>query len=139
MNSVISLNYVCFYITVLYLIVLTVERPTRRDVLIQLVDIDALWRSIGDGLGVSNNVLKGLAESNMSNQIRLGEVVQKWLDMNGQGEGASVTWITILDVVKGPLVQNKAHAMTIYEYLKLESSVQRVTQSKYVIISSKVI
>ena len=139
MNSVISLNYVCFYITVLYLIVLTVERPTRRDVLIQLVDIDALWRSIGDGLGVSNNVLKGLAESNMSNQIRLGEVVQKWFDMNGQGEGASVTWITILDVVKGPLVQNKAHAMKIYEYLKLEGSVQRVTQSKYVIISSKVI
>ena len=123
------------YMTVLYLIVLTVERPTRRDVLMQLVDIDALWRSIGDGLGVSNNVLKGLAESNMSNQTRLGEVVQKWLDMNGQGEGTSVTWITILDVVKGPLVQNKAHAMKIYEYLKLESSVQQNTQSMYVIVS----
>ena len=121
--------------TVLYLIVLTVESPTRREVLMQLANIDALWRSIGDGLGVSNNVLKGLAESSMSNQTRLGEVVQKWLDMNGQGEGTSVTWITILDVVKGPLVQNKAHAMKIYEYLKVENSVQQNTQSKYVIVS----
>ena len=121
--------------TVLYLIVLTVERPTRYEVLNQLSCINASWYEIGDGLRVGYNVLKGLAESNMSNQTRLGEVVQKWLDMNGQGEDVSVTWRTIIDVVKGPLVQNKAHAMTIYKYFKLENSVQQNTQSKYVIVS----
>ena len=118
------------YITVLYLIVLTVERPTRREVLIQLADVDALWRSIRDGLGVSDNFLQGLANGNMQDQTRLGHVIQNWLDMNGQGEGALVNWMTILDVVKGPLVKKKAHAMTIYEYLKQGSSVQQSTQSK---------
>ena len=121
------------YITVLYLIVLTVERPTRREVLIQLADIDASWRSIGDGLGVSDNDLQGLANANMQDPTRLGHIIQNWLDMNGQGESAPVTWMTILDVVKGPLVQNKALAMTIYENLKQGSSVQQITQSKYII------
>ena len=123
------------YITVLYLIVLTVERPTRREVLIQLAEVDALWRSIGDGLRVSDNVLQGLANANMQDQTRLGHVIQNWLDMNGQGEGAPVTWNTILDVIKGPFVKKKAQAMTIYEYLKLESSVQQSTQSKRTIQS----
>ena len=121
------------YITVLYLIVLIVERPTRREVLIQLAEVDASWRSIGDGLGVSDNVLQGLANENMENKTRLGHVIQKWLDMNGQGEGAPVTWMTILDVVKGPLVQNITQAMTIYEYLKQENSVQQITESKWTI------
>ena len=120
--------------TVLYLIVLTVERPTRYEVLNKLAYIDASWRSIGEGLRVRYNVLKGLDESYKPNQTRLSEIVQTWLDMNGHGEGAPVTWITILDVVKGPLVQNKSLAMKIYKDLQL-SSVQQNTQSKYTIQS----
>ena len=58
----------------------------------------------------------------MSNQVKLGHVLQMWLDMNGQAEVTPVTWITILDVVRGPLVQNKALAMSIYQYLKQQSS-----------------
>ena len=119
------------YITVLYLIVLTVEKPTRLEVLTQLVDIDASWHSIGDGLGVKDNYLQGLAQRNDSDQTRLGQVIQKWLDMNGQDECAPVTWKTILDVVKGPLVQNKTQAMRIYEYLKAKSSEQEDTPSKW--------
>ena len=122
------------YMTVLYVIILKVERPTRREVLIQLSCIDASWRCIGEGLGVGYNVLKSLDESNKPNQTRLSEVIQTWLDMNSQGEGAPVIWSTILEVVKGPLVQNTIQAMTIYEKLKQESSIQQVTQSKYVIV-----
>ena len=118
------------YKTVFYLIVFTVERPTRYDMLNKLACIDASWRSIGEGLRVGYNVLKGLDESYKSNQTRLSEIIQTWLDMNGQGEGTPVTWITILNVIKGPLVQNKALAMKIYENLKPESSVQQITQSK---------
>ena len=116
------------YMTVLYLIVLTVERPTRREVLMQLAFINFQWRNIGNGLGVTFSDLQGLAERNDSNQTRLDQVIQKWLDMNGEGEGAPVTWKTILDVVKGPLVQNITQAMRIYEYLK-QSSVQQDIQS----------
>ena len=124
-----------FYMTVLYRSLISVKKPTRCEVLTQLASIDALWRSIGEGLRVSDNFLQGLAESNISIRTRLGHVIQKWLDMDGQGEGAPVIWNTIIDVIKGPLVQNKALAMKIYDYLKLESSVQQNTQSKCVIIS----
>ena len=123
------------YMTVLNVIVLTVERPTRREVLIQLADVDALWHDIGDGLGVNFNDLQGLANANMQNRTRLSHVIQNWLNMNGQGEGTPVIWKTILDVVKGPLVKNKALATIIYEYLIQESSVQQNTQSEYVIVS----
>ena len=121
------------YITGLYFIILTVEKPTRLEVLTQLVDIDASWRSIGDGLGVKDNYIQGLADGNMQNKTKLGHVIQKWLDMDGQDECAPVTWNTILDVVKGPLVQNKTQAIRIYEYLKAKSSEQEDTPSKWLI------
>ena len=61
----------------------------------------------------------------MSNQTTLGHVIQRWFDMNGQDGGAPVTWTAILNVIKGPLVQNIALARKIYEYLKEQSSVQQ--------------
>ena len=116
-----------------YLIVLLVAQPKRPEVLTQLVCTDTLWRNIGNGLGVSFNILQGLAESNQSNQAKLDQVIQKWLDMNGKDDGAPVTWITILDILKGPLVDNKALAMKIYHLLKEESSKEQIAPSKYTI------
>ena len=121
--------------TVIYFIVLTGEKPKRYEVLNQLAFINSQWHNIGQGLGVSFNDLDGLAERNESNQTRLEYVIQKWFDMNGQGEGAPVTWNTILDVVKGPLVQNTTQAMRIYEYLKAKTSEQEDTPSKWLISS----
>ena len=108
-------------------------KPSRHEVLIQLACISASWHEIGDGLGVSYNKLRGLAQSPLENQTRLGDVIQHWLDMNGQGGCAPVTWITVLDVLKGPLVNNKALAMEIYQSLKEESSKEQIASSKYTI------
>ena len=44
--------------------------------------------------------------------------------MNGH-DGIPVTWNTILDLIKGPLVNKKALAMRIYDNLKQESSLQQ--------------
>ena len=85
---------------------------------------------------MSYNNLRSLAQSTLENQTRLGDVIQHWLDMNGQGGGASVTWITILDILKGPLVNNKSLAMKIYQSLKEESSKKQIASSKYTIDSS---
>lgn len=85
-----------------------------------MVRIDASWRGIGLDLGLSYNDLQNLAQSSMSNQARLDHVLQKWIDMDGQV--TPVNWKEILDVVKGPLVQNKALALEMYQYLKRESS-----------------
>ena len=61
----------------------------------------------------------------MSNQTRLDHVVERWYTMYGHHGGTPVTWNTIIDVIKGPLVQRKDLAMEIYEYLKQESSKQQ--------------
>ena len=64
----------------------------------------------------------------MSNRTKLNDVIQRWFDMDDEDEGAPVTWNALIDVIKGPLVQNKALAMKIYEYLKEESSVQKISK-----------
>ena len=55
--------------------------------------------------------------------------------MDGKDDGAPVTWITILDVLKGPLVKNKALAMKIYQSLQEQSSKEQIAPSKYTIDS----
>ena len=77
---------------------------------------------------MSSNYLDGLFQSHLSNEIRLDHVLQKWIALNGQA--TPVTWKTILDVVKGPLVQNKALANDIYQYLKQENSKPKTAPSK---------
>ena len=100
-----------------------------------LASINASWYEIGDGLGVKYNDLDGLAQCNLNNQRKLGEVIQIWIKMDGEGDSAPVNWITILDVLKGPLIDNKALAMKIYQSLKEESSKEQIAPSKYTIDS----
>ena len=105
------------------------NRPDKLEVLTKLVCIDASWRGIGFDLGVSYNDLQSLAESSLPDQKKLDHVLQKWIEMDGQC--TPVTWKVILDVVKGPLVQNKAVAMEIYKSLKHQDAKQQNTPGKY--------
>ena len=47
------------------------------------------------------------------------------------GEATPVTWKMILDVVKGPLVQNKTLAMEIYQSLKHQDVKQQNSSGKH--------
>ena len=91
----------------------------------QLVCIDTKWREIGNGFGLSSNFLDGLALSSVSYQIKLEHVIQKWIDLDGQStsysQASPVTWETILDVVKGPGLQNNDLARNIYKHLNPQS------------------
>ena len=92
------------------------DKPNHLDLLIKLAPITSSWWDIGRGLGVSHNDLKGLNESNMSDQVKLDHVLDKWVKMDSQ-----VTWKKLLEVLMGPLVKNKALANEICQYLKRES------------------
>ena len=74
---------------------------------------------------MSYGFLQAMSIANLSNQVILDHVIEKWLELDGQGGGAPVTWNTIIDVIKGPLVQRKDLAMKIYEYLKQEILIQK--------------
>ena len=88
---------------------------------------------------MSSNYLDGLLQSNLSNEIRLDHVLQKWIELNGQatsdGQSTPVSWKMILDVVNGPLIQNKALAKEIYQYLKQENSKPKSATGKNSIIT----
>ena len=121
--------------TIFNLIFHLVVKPTRSEVLIQLACINASWRKIGFGLGVSYNELQVLAQSNHQNQTKLSEIIEIWIEMDGKDDSAPVTWITILDLLKGPLINNKALAMKIYQSLKKEGNKEQIATSKYIIDS----
>ena len=76
-------------------------------------------------LRISLNYLDELVQSYENNKIRLGHVLQKWLDLDCQQ--SLVNWKTILDVVSGPLIENKALAKKLYEDLKQKASKQQST------------
>ena len=84
---------------------------------------------------MSYNKLQGLAEATHDNTIRLSEVIQNWIEMDGKDDGAPVTWNTVLDVLKGPLVKNKGLAMKMYQSLKEEGTNEQIPHSKYTIDS----
>ena len=109
----------------LSVIIIAEKITTIHDILKQLIPIDARWRELGNSLRLSSNYLDGLAQSNTTNQIRLERVLQKWIELDSQD--SLVNWMTIIDVVKGPLVQNKALAMKMYQDLKQEASKQQST------------
>ena len=105
-------------------VIIIVEKITTiHDILKQLIPIDARWRELGNGLRLSSNYLDGLAQSNTTNQIRLEQVLQKWIDLDSQE--SPVNWKTIIDVVEGPLVQKNALAMKMYQDLKEQASTQQ--------------
>ena len=102
----------------MYYINYIAETPTKDEVLTQLAYIDELWRSIGNGLGLRYNTLESLAKEKTLNKARLDNVIEMWLSMKDECGDTPVTWNTIIDVIKGPLVHHKDLAMKIYEYLK---------------------
>ena len=114
--------------------IMLVEKPRKLAVLNHLVCIYAKWREIGNGLGLSSNFLTSLAQSLVSDKIKLEHVIQEWIQLDGQctsdGQSTPVNWKTIIDVIKGPIVDNKALSIKIYQYLK-----QHQTTSKYIVFN----
>ena len=108
------------------------EKPNYHDVLNALVPIDAKWYQIGLGLEVPTNFLNGLQQSHQDNQVKLSNVLTKWMELNG--EATPITWETIIDVVKGPFIENYELAANIHEPLKQESTGQQIATREYKIV-----
>ena len=107
----------------------TVEEPNYYKVLNVLGLIDAKWHEIGLGLEIPPNFLQGLQQGHQSNAVKLGSILTKWMELNG--EATPITWETIIDVVKGPYIQNNDLAVKIYQSLKEGSTRQLIPTREY--------
>ena len=87
---------------------------------------------IGTALGLEKNDLQSMARANTNDKIRLNDVLEKWIEMDGQT--SPVTWRTIIDVIQGPLVENNALANKIFRSLKEKEKEykQKTANSKYI-------
>ena len=92
--------------------------PIHRDLVDQLANISAKWNELGIALGVDANTLEGLEHSNVSNQVRLGKVLQSWKDADGSAEALPYTWGSVIKAVGGPIVDNKEKMEEICKHVK---------------------
>lgn len=79
-----------------------------------LANIDGKWNEIGIALEVHKNVLDGLHQKQVSNTVKLSEVINSWVTTEST---SPVTWETVISAIEGPVVDNKQRAIEIKEYL----------------------
>ena len=89
------------------------DAPNEHELLDLLADIKDKWHEIGLSLKVANNVLNGLTSQNMTNILKLDQVLLSWIET----ESSPVTWDTMIAAIEGPLVNNVQKAKKILEYL----------------------
>ena len=85
---------------------------------------------IGIALRLENNDLQCIARDNTNDKKRLSDVLEKWIQMDGQA--SPVTWRTIIKVIQGPLVENNNLANKIFQSLKEKKCKQKTINSKYI-------
>ena len=90
------------------------KTPTKYELLNLLADISNLWYEIGLSLKVPRSILDGLRRRQDSDAIKLSEVIHSWLTTT---ESHLVTWETVIDAIKSPIVNNIEKANKIHEHL----------------------
>ena len=90
------------------------KTPTEHELLNLLADISDLWHEIGSSLKVSHDTLGDLMSNAMKCKRKLIQVIHSWLSTT---ESHLVTWETVIDAIKSPIVNNKKKATEIYQHL----------------------
>ena len=88
------------------------KTPTEHELLDLLADISNLWREIGLSLKVPHDILDGLRRNQESNAVKLSEVIHSCLTTT-----ESLTWETVIDAIKSPIVNNIKKATEICQHL----------------------
>ena len=83
---------------------------------------------IGTGLALKDNDLQSIAKAHTNDKIRLIDVLEKRVQMDGQA--SSVTWHTVIKVIQGLLVENNDVAKNIFQSLKERK--EKTTNGKFI-------
>ena len=111
-NFIIVIISVHVMLILYFIIYVTASKPEKHVLLRLLSSITAKWQEMGDLLGVDPDTIKGLCDSNFSNQVKMSKMLQSWLD----NEPTPATWNNIISVIEGPL-QKKSLADDIRQLL----------------------
>ena len=90
------------------------KTPTEHELLNLLADISNFWHDIGLSLNVSHDILDDLMSSPKNRKYKLDQVIYTWLTTT---ESHLVTWETVIDAIKGPIVKHIKKANEIQQHL----------------------
>ena len=77
----------------------TGKRPELRYLVQRLACVSSKWDLVGGELGVDENFISGLRISENSNETKLTDILQRWMEM----KPTPVTWENVIEVVGGPV------------------------------------
>ena len=73
-----------------------------------------MWYEIGISLKVPHSIFDGLMSSTKNKKYKLAQVIYNWLTTT---ESHLLTWETVIDAIKGPIVNNIKKANEIRQHL----------------------
>ena len=86
--------------------------PDKQDLVNLLADVIDVWENIGIVLKVSNGKLQSLRYSYLNETLKLGDMLQSWLD-----EGPTpVTWSTIISALESKIVAKNKQQWKFYNF-----------------------
>ena len=88
--------------------------PNKHTLINLLAGMSHMWQEIGLALNVESNFLHGLSSSSDSNEVKLANVIEYWMNT----QSSPITWETVISAIESPIVgQNKSKADEIRHHL----------------------
>ena len=98
---------------ILYVIIIIESKPEKLQLMRLLSPIAYKWKEIGEALEVKHGALMSLHMSHFSDEQKLSNVLQLWID----GQPTNVKWSNIIRAVESPPVDNLSTAENIRCFL----------------------
>ena len=89
------------------------SKPNKLQLIRLLTPLAYKWKEIGEALDIRHQALMSLHQSHFSDEQKLSDVLQLWID----GQPTNVNWSTIIRAVGSPLVDDLSVAESIRCFL----------------------
>ena len=96
------------------------KEPELKDLMTVLAEIQSQWSSLGTALNVPEEMLTVTLQS-VPNEMKLKATLQAWIDTRS----SPVEWETIINAVRGPIINNERVANAILHYLYQDEIFQK--------------
>ena len=90
--------------------------PKVSEVLEVLTPIHHKWDTVAVYLNIDVGKRQGLRQTSERDDSKMTQVIERWIQLNGEGGATPVVWKTIIDVVEK--IGNKKLSSDIHKYLE---------------------
>ena len=91
-------------------------KPKLNEVFEVLTPIHYMWDTVAVYLNIDEGKRQILRQTNERDDSKMVQVIERWIELNGEGGATPVVWETIIDVVDK--FGNKKLSSDIYKYLE---------------------